>query len=120
MGRFEWNPTQWPDHKAMLANLKKKGVKTVIISQPYLNKIGAIDNYNMAKDAGMLTTDGAGNVHDVTTWVGEAGMLDVSNPATREWLWSQYKRHTIDGVSGWWGDLGEPEVHPPPFRRDCR
>lgn len=112
MGRFEWNPTQWPNHKAMLANLKKKGVKTVIISQPYLNKIGAIDNYNMAKDAGMLTTDDAGNVHDVTTWVGEAGMLDVSNPATREWLWSQYKRHTIDGVSGWWGDLGEPEVHP--------
>ena len=112
MGRFEWNKTQWPDHKGMLARLKNDGVKTVIISQPYVNKIGAIDNYNMMKAADMLTKDSLGNVHDVTTWVGEAGMLDVSNPTTREWMWNRYKLLTDEGVSGWWGDLGEPEVHP--------
>lgn len=112
MGRFEWNKTQWPDHKGMLAKLKDDGVKTVIISQPYINKIGAIDNYNMMKAADMLTKDSLGNVHDVTTWVGEAGMLDVSNPKTREWMWNRYKLLTDEGVTGWWGDLGEPEVHP--------
>ena len=112
MGRFEWNKTQWPDHKGMLARLKNDGVKTVIISQPYINKIGAIDNYNMMKAADMLTKDSLGNVHDVTTWVGEAGMLDVSNPKTREWMWNRYKLLTDEGVTGWWGDLGEPEVHP--------
>lgn len=112
MGRLEWNKTQWPDHKGMLAKLKADGVKTVIISQPYINKIGAIDNYNKFKAAGFLTFDSVGNTHDVTTWVGEAGMLDVSNPATREWLWNRYKELTDEGVSGWWGDLGEPEVHP--------
>ncbi len=112
MGRLEWNKTQWPDHKGMLAKLKADGVKTVIISQPYINKIGAIDNYNKFKAAGFLTFDSVGNTHDVTTWVGEAGMFDVSNPATREWLWNRYKELTDEGVSGWWGDLGEPEVHP--------
>ena len=112
MGRFEWNKTQWPDHKAMLSKLKADGVKTVIISQPYINKIGALDNYNMMKAADMLTKDSIGNVHDVTTWVGEAGMLDVSNPKTRQWLWNRYKLLTDEGVTGWWGDLGEPEVHP--------
>ncbi len=112
MGRLEWNKTQWPDHKGMLAKLKADGVKTVIISQPYINKIGAIDNYNKFKAAGYLTFDSVGNTHDVTTWVGEAGMFDVSNPATREWLWNRYKQLTDEGVSGWWGDLGEPEVHP--------
>ena len=112
MGRLEWNKTQWPDHKAMLAKLKADGVKTVIISQPYINKIGAIDNYNKFKEAGFLTFDSVGNTHDVTTWVGEAGMFDVSNPATREWLWNRYKQLTDEGVTGWWGDLGEPEVHP--------
>lgn len=112
MGRLEWNKAQWPDHKRMLAKLKADGVKTVIISQPYINKIGAIDNYNKFKAAGYLTFDSLGNTHDVTTWVGEAGMFDVSNPATRKWLWNRYKQLTDEGVTGWWGDLGEPEVHP--------
>ena len=112
MGRLEWNKEQWPNHKKMLSDFKAKGVKTVTISQPYLNKIGAIDNYNMAKAAGFLTKDKDGNVHDVGTWVGEAGMLDVSNPATCAWYWKQYRKSIEDGVSGLWGDLGEPEVHP--------
>ena len=112
MGRLEWNPEQWQDHKKMLADLKKRGVNTVLITQPYINKIGAIDNYNLLSAQGMLVKDSLGNTHDVTTWVGDAGMFDVSNPATREWLWNRLKGLTEEGVAGWWGDLGEPEVHP--------
>lgn len=39
-------------------------------------------------------------------------MFDVSNPDTRSWLSERYKALTLEGVGGWWGDLGEPEVHP--------
>ncbi len=112
MGRLEWNKEQWPDHKKMLADLKKEGVNTVIISQPYINKIGAIDNYNELAAKGMLTKNAAGDINDVTTWVGEAGMFDVANPDTRRWLRERYRTLTDEGVGGWWGDLGEPEVHP--------
>lgn len=112
MGRLAWNPEQWPDHKAMLDSLNAMGVNTVLITQPYINKIGAIDNYNLLDSLGMLTHDAAGNTHDVTTWVGEAGMFDVANPDTREWLWNRLRPLTQEGVAGWWGDLGEPEVHP--------
>ena len=112
MGRLQWDPQQWPDHKQMLADLKAQGVNTVLITQPYINKIGAIDNYNMLSAEGMLAKDANGQTHDVTTWVGEAGMFDVSNPKTQEWLWNWLKELTAEGVAGWWGDLGEPEVHP--------
>lgn len=112
MGRLEWHKDQFPDHRRMLDSLNRMGVHTVLINQPYINKIGAIDNYNMLSEAGMLVKDSAGNTHDVTTWVGDAGMFDMSNPATRAWLWNRLKGLTEDGVSGWWGDLGEPEVHP--------
>lgn len=112
MGRLEWNPDQWPDHKGMLDSLKSLGVNTVLITQPYINKIGAIDNYNLLDSLGLLTRDAEGNTHDVTTWVGEAGMFDMSNPETRKWLWNRLKGLTEEGVAGWWGDLGEPEVHP--------
>lgn len=112
MGRLEWDKNQWQDHKGMLADLKKQGVNTVIISQPYINKIGAIDNYNELASKGLLTKDKDGNINDVTTWVGDAGMFDVANPDTRRWLRERYRALTDEGVTGWWGDLGEPEVHP--------
>ncbi|MGN0237864.1 MAG: TIM-barrel domain-containing protein [Lepagella sp.] len=112
MGRLEWSKKQFPDHRRMLDSLKNMGVHTVLISQPYVNKKGAIDNYNYLSEAGMLTKDSEGRTHDVTTWVGDAGMIDISNPMTRAWLWNRLKSLTADGVSGWWGDLGEPEVHP--------
>ena len=112
MGRLEWNPEQWPDHKKMLADLKSQGVNTILITQPYINKIGSLDNYNLLSQQGMLVKDASGKTHDVTTWVGDAGMFDVSNPDTQKWLWNRLKDLTEEGVAGWWGDLGEPEVHP--------
>ena len=113
MGRLSWDPEQWPDHKAMLSDLKKKGVNTVIISQPYvLRNSRGIDNYNELAEKGLFVTDSVGKPHEVVIWVGEGGMFDVSNPATRQWLRNRYKQLTDEGVGGWWGDLGEPEVHP--------
>lgn len=112
MGRLAWNRKQWPQPKKMLNELKEMGVNTVLITQPYINKIGAIDNYNTLDSLGLLTKDASGKTNDVTTWVGEAGMFDMANPKTREWLWNRLRQLTRDGVAGWWGDLGEPEVHP--------
>lgn len=113
MGRLAWEPQQWQDHTKMLSTLKKKGVNTVIISQPYVLTNGkALDNYNQLSAQGMFCRDSVGNTHDVTIWVGSGGMLDVSNPDTRLWLRNRYKQLTDEGVGGWWGDLGEPEVHP--------
>ena len=112
MGRLEWDEKQWPDHKKMLSDFNDEGVKTILISQPYINKKGAIDNYNLLAEHEMLTYDKDKKINDVTTWVGEAGMFDVSNPETRMWLRDRYRLLTDEGVGGWWGDLGEPEVHP--------
>ena len=112
MGRLEWNKQQFPDHRAMLDSLNAMGVNTVLIHQPFVNKIGAIDNYNMLKEGNMLTTDSAGNVVDADLWIGASGILDMSNPDTQRWLWNRLRTLTADGVAGWWGDLGEPEKHP--------
>lgn len=113
MGRLAWDLEQWPDHRKMLADLKDKGVNTVIISQPYVLRNGrGADNYNTLAEAGMLLADSTGAPQEVTIWVGDGGMFDVSNPATKAWLADRYRQLTLEGVGGWWGDLGEPEVHP--------
>ncbi len=113
MGRLAWDKDQWPDHRKMLADLRKRGVNTVIISQPYILQNGrGVDNYNALAEAGMMVKDSVGGVEPVTIWVGHGGMFDVSNPDTRRWLADRYDQLTAEGVGGWWGDLGEPEVHP--------
>ncbi len=113
MGRLEWEPEQWENPQMMLKQLKDKGVNLVAISQPYVLRNGkAIDNYNMLREKEMFVKDTAGNMQEVKIWVGEGGMFDVSNPDTRMWLRNRYKQLTDMGITGWWGDLGEPEVHP--------
>ena len=114
MGRLEWDKEQWPDAEGMLKRLKDRGVNLVAISQPYVLRNGrAIDNYNLLAEQGMFVADSTGRApQEVKIWVGEGGMFDVSNPATRKWLSDRYDQLTAMGVTGWWGDLGEPEVHP--------
>ena len=114
MGRLAWDKDQWPDHKAMLRNFKEKGINVVTISQPYVLTNGrAIDNYRQLDPKGMFCkTNGTSQTQTVTIWVGQGGMFDVSNPDTRQWLTNRYRSLTDEGVTGWWGDLGEPEVHP--------
>lgn len=113
MGRLAWDQQQWPDHKKMLADLKARNVNTVIISQPYILRNGrGLENYNELASKGLLVKDSTGGPQEVKIWVGEGGMFDVSNPDARSWLRERYKALTLEGVGGWWGDLGEPEVHP--------
>lgn len=113
MGRLAWDKAQWPDHKKMLSELKNRNVNTVIISQPYILRNGrGLENYNELATKGMMVKDSTGGPQEVKIWVGEGGMFDVSNPDTRAWMADRYKQLTLEGVDGWWGDLGEPEVHP--------
>lgn len=114
MGRLEWEPTQWPNPVKMLSWLNKENVNLVAISQPYILRNGkAIDNYNFLAQNGMLMADSTGEApQEVKIWVGEGGMFDMSNPDTRGWLTERYGELTDMGIGGWWGDLGEPEVHP--------
>lgn len=117
MGRLDWDPEQWPGHEKMLRSLKKKGVNMVAITQPYVLRDGrGIDNYNYLASNGMFAKDSVGNPAEVKIWVGEGGMIDVSNPETARWYRDTYRRLTDQGMGGWWGDLGEPEVHPEGFR----
>ena len=42
--------------------------------------------------------------------------IDVSNPATREFVWSKLKENYVDnGVDGFWFDLSEAEIKPEHF-----
>jgi alpha-glucosidase (family GH31 glycosyl hydrolase) len=59
-----------------------------------------------------LGTDSTGKPLTYNFYFGNTGLLDVFQPHVKTWFWNEYKKLIDVGVSGIWGDLGEPEVHP--------
>ncbi|MDE6436458.1 MAG: DUF5110 domain-containing protein [Muribaculaceae bacterium] len=113
MGRLDWESEQWPDPTGMLRTLHERGVNTLAITQPFVLRNGkGVDNYEALAAEGLFVADSLGHPHNVEIWVGEGGMFDVANPATQQWLRNRYRDLTLQGMGGWWGDLGEPERHP--------
>jgi alpha-glucosidase (family GH31 glycosyl hydrolase) len=111
LGRLDWYKPNWPDPVKMMADFKAKGIKTVLITEPYV--IDSLENFKIGDSLGIFTTDSAGKTYiNSEFYFGPAGLIDIFKPAARNWFWSKYKAQIENGVSGWWGDLGEPEYHP--------
>ena len=110
-GDLSWEKTGFPDPAGMMARLNQQGVKTLLISEPYVMR--ASRNDSLVRTRGLVGTDAAGRPFTVGSfWAGPASILDVFKPAARAWLWNNYHRLHEQGAAGWWSDLGEPENHP--------
>lgn len=110
MGNFEFLKDSFPNPKKMIADLKKKGVKTVLITEPFV--LTASKNWQNAVDNKVLGTTTEGEPFTYDFYFGNTGLIDVFKPEGKKWFWNVYKKFADYGVKGWWGDLGEPEVHP--------
>ena len=110
MGNLEWDKQAFPNPEQMLKNLKNKGVKTVLITEPFILKQSG--KYEECVNKNLLGTDSLGQPYIFDFYFGTTALLDIFKPETKEWFWDIYKKYTLTGVDGWWGDLGEPEVHP--------
>ena len=114
-GDFTWESTGFPDPAGMMSRLQQQGVKTILISEPYVMRTSRNDS--LVRTQGLVGTDAAGRPFTVGSfWAGPASIVDVFKPAARDWLWANYRRLHNQGVAGWWSDLGEPENHPAAMR----
>lgn len=111
MGRLDWFKPAWPEPEKMIANFRKKGVKTVLITEPYI--LDSLKNFKIADSLRILATDSLGNSYvNQEFYFGAGALIDIFKPTTQQWFWKQYEKQITKGVAGWWGDLGEPENHP--------
>jgi oligosaccharide 4-alpha-D-glucosyltransferase len=110
MGNLDWtNRKAWPEPDSMVSNLNKKGIETILITEPFILK--STPNYELSQK--YHAVDSAGKPYLLTDfYFGNGGLLDIFKKETQEWFWSKYKTQIKKGVAGWWGDLGEPEKHP--------
>ncbi|RYY97335.1 MAG: glycosyl hydrolase [Chitinophagaceae bacterium] len=110
MGNLDWvNKKKWPDPAGMIAGFKKQGVKTILITEPFV--VETAKNYTASKP--FLAVDSAGRPYYLTDfYFGKGGLIDIFRKDAQAWFWSFYRKQMQLGVEGWWGDLGEPERHP--------
>jgi oligosaccharide 4-alpha-D-glucosyltransferase len=111
MGNLAWDKDNFPTPKKMVADFAAQGVKTVLITEPFV--LTTSSKWQEAADRHVLATDGKGAPARYDFFFGNTGIVDLYRQEGRDWLWNIYKNlHSEYGVAGWWGDLGEPEVHP--------
>ena len=112
-GDYKFDPKYWPDVKAMTDELHGMNTKLIVSMWPTINEHS--ENYRHMRNNNMLmrTTRGCDRVFDFYGWQSE---IDVTNPATRDFVWSKLKENYIDnGVDALWFDEAEPEIHPEHF-----
>ncbi len=110
MGNLEVYKDSFPNMKQMVKDFNAKGVKTVLITEPFI--LTTSKRWQEAVDKGVLAKDSIGNPFKYDFYFGNTGLIDIYSEKGKEWFWNIYKDIANMGVQGVWGDLGEPEVHP--------
>ncbi len=110
MGNLDWDKQTFPTPQKMMADFKAKGVKTILITEPFI--LSSSDKWQEAVDNQVLAKNHAGEPRRFDFYFGNTGLIDVFDSKASDWFNDIYTDLFKQGAAGWWGDLGEPEVHP--------
>ena len=80
------------------------------ITEPFV--LSTSSRWDEAVKAKALAKDLAGKPKTFDFYFGNTGLVDVFSKEGTAWFEGIYNELADYGVAGWWGDLGEPEVHP--------
>lgn len=110
LGNLSFYTDSFPTPKQMIADFKAKNINTVLITEPFV--LTTSTRWKEAVDADCLAKDSLGKPYTYDFYFGNTGLIDIYSSAGSNWFWQRYKELIELGVGGFWGDLGEPEVHP--------
>ena len=114
MGDLRWNRDAFPEPFDMIGDLHDRGVKTVNITEPYITRPSRL--FEPALDSSFVGRRPDGSPYVMSDWWScdecDVALLDVTDPAARDWWWRQHPPFMGEEMAGFWTDLGEPERHP--------
>ncbi|RUT79656.1 glycoside hydrolase family 31 protein [Ancylomarina longa] len=110
MGNLAFYRDSFPNPEKMISQLNQEGVKSILITEPFI--LTTSKRWTEVEKENILGVDTFGNPYTFDFYFGHTGLIDVFKPKAISWFWNIYKGLVNKGIGGWWGDLGEPEVHP--------
>ena len=118
MGDLRWNREAFPEPFDMIGDLRDRGVKTVNITETYITRPSRL--FEPALDSNFVGRRADGSPYVMPDWWScdecDVALLDVTDPAARDWWWRQHPPFMGGEMAGFWTDLGEPERHPTDMR----
>ncbi|ADL50687.1 TIM-barrel domain-containing protein [Clostridium cellulovorans] len=112
-GDFKFEPRDWPNPDAMIAELKEMGTELMVSVWPTIDSRS--ENYGkMASEGYLISADRGLNIN--MNWMGETVFFDATHPGARDFVWQVSKKNYYDkGVRIFWLDEAEPEYGPYDF-----
>jgi len=117
MGDYRFDSVEWPDPRAMVAELADLGVELMVSIWPTVSPLS--EHFADYRDGGLLVGSDQGvEFHQTIQDKGMAtpmpvGFYDPTNPRTREFVWDLVRRNYLDlGIRVFWLDASEPELNP--------
>ena len=110
MGNLTWDKKAFPTPVDMIKDFKAEGVNTIMITEPFI--LTTSSQWQSALENNALMKNNEGQPEKFDFYFGNTGLVDVFDEKSQNWFWQYYQKLAEQGVAGWWGDLGEPEVHP--------
>ncbi len=111
MGNLDWDREAWPNPRDMIGDFARRGIRTVPITEPFV--LTTSKRWQDAAANGVLARNATGAPKRFDFYFGNTGLIDIFDEGARQWFWHAYESLFDIGIAGTWGDLGEPEVHPP-------
>jgi alpha-glucosidase (family GH31 glycosyl hydrolase) len=110
LGNLAFYTDSFPSPKKMIDDFHAQQIETILITEPFI--LTSSNRWKEAVDKDILGKDALGNPFTYNFYFGNTGLIDIYNPKGATWFWNIYKDLHKMGINGFWGDLGEPEVHP--------
>jgi alpha-D-xyloside xylohydrolase len=117
MGDYRFDPAEWPDPDAMVAELRAMGTELMVSVWPTVSPLS--ENYAELHDQGLLVAaDQGAEFQQVIQDKGMAtpmpvAFYDPTNPRARERVWRLIEENYLSrGIRVFWLDVSEPELNP--------
>lgn len=105
---FTFHPTDFPQPKKLVEDLKKLGFHVVVIVDPGIKVEKNYFAYEQGKKEGLFVKYPDASLYTGQVWPGWCHFPDFTKPATRE-KWAEWlKTYTDVGIEGLWNDMNEP------------
>ena len=99
-GDLEWVKPAWAEAPRILNELAEMGFHIMQAQHPFIDKPAL--KYHEFKEKGYLNRQPSEELRPT---------YDHTNPEARQAWWQEIRRLYLDGVRGYWTDMGELEVH---------
>jgi alpha-glucosidase len=105
---FTFDNEKFSNPKAMIARLKEKGFKVVVIMDPGIKTEERYAPFAEGLEKDLFVKYPDGEIYEGQVWPGWCAFPDFTKEETRTWWGEKMKFYKDAGVDGYWTDMNEP------------